>query len=208
MHEQNRRHPTTGLEVPLETVNVTMYNILSLWSSRGVVFCQMFRSHLMKLHGFSTVFLILDPRIAWDMVHPSAARGRTKFFSSLKLWILREIRARDELSGRGWRPVGLNWLNWVWAFNGGTPNHPKLHHFSIFQYVLVYFSIESHGFDGSAPLKPPVGCHGESWWRFFLGAARALQGFPSVVWTSIWAVVWSSRAAMGCDWVGHRFWRG
>lgn len=28
------------------------------------------------------------------MVHPSAARGRTKFFSSLKLWILREIRAR------------------------------------------------------------------------------------------------------------------
>ena len=51
---------------------------------------------------FHMFFLILDPRIAWDMVHPSAARGRTgKCFSSLKLWILRKIRARDELSGRG-----------------------------------------------------------------------------------------------------------
>ena len=49
MHEQNRRHPTTGLEVPFETVHVTMYNILCLWSSGGVVFRQMFRSHLMKL---------------------------------------------------------------------------------------------------------------------------------------------------------------
>ena len=29
-------------------------------------------------------------------------------------------------------------------------------------FYIVYFSIESHGFDGSAPLKPPVGCHGES----------------------------------------------